>query len=126
MHAMLLGSPHVELICPCMLFFRNPTGGNINMHTLLWGSPHVEIIICTCCFSGSLRAKRIICSCCFSETPRAEILIYTSFFSGSPRAEDHLVGPDCFSPEELADLHAHLIRSPPPLYWPAKGTARAI
>ena len=36
------------------------------------------------------------------------------------------MGPDCFSPEELADLHAHLIRSPPPLYWPAKGTARHL
>ena len=38
---------------------------------------------------------------------------------GSPRQHDS-ISPETFSPESITELHAHLIRSPPPVHWPAK------
>ena len=39
---------------------------------------------------------------------------------GSPRQHDSISPPETFSPESITELHAHLIRSPPPVHWPAK------
>jgi len=39
---------------------------------------------------------------------------------GSPRQNESISPPETFSPESITELHAHLIRSPPPVHWPAK------
>jgi len=39
---------------------------------------------------------------------------------GSPKQNESISPPETFSPESITELHAHLIRSPPPVHWPEK------